>query len=124
MRKRNLMTQTFTKNISSPLDYAFDWSAFSPIASYTITADAGITVLSDSEVDNVVTVWLSGGTVGETYDVTCEIITTDVPAEPESAATHVMVIADPIIEESLDYVTGFPVVQTRTLLSIDRRLLS
>ena len=114
------MTQTFTKNLSSSLDYAFDWSAFSPIASYTITADAGITLLADSEANNIVTVLLSGGTVGETYDVTCDIVTTDVPAVSESEVIHVMVIADPIIEESLDYVTGFPVVQTRTLLSIDR----
>ncbi len=114
------MTQTFTKNLSSSLDYAFDWSDWSPIASYTITADAGITVLGDSEINNIVTVLLSGGTVGETYDVTCEITTTDIPAVTESQTMHVMVIADPIIEESLDYVTGFPVVQTRTLLSIDR----
>lgn len=114
------MTQTFTKNLSSSLDYAFDWSDWSPIASYTITADAGITVLGDSEINNIVTILLSGGTVGETYDITCEITTTDIPAVTEPQTMHVMVIADPIIEESLDYVTGFPIVQTRTLLSIDR----
>lgn len=114
------MTQTFTKNLSSSLDYAFDWSDWSPIASYTITADAGITVLGDYEINNTVTVLLSGGTVGETYDITCEITTTDIPALTKSQTMHIMVIADPIIEESLDYVTGFPVVKTRTLLSIDR----
>lgn len=114
------MTQTFTKNLSSSLDYTFDWSDWSPIASYTITADAGITVLGDSKINNTVVVLLSGGTAGETYDITCEITTADIPALTESQTMHVMVIADPIVEESLDYVTGFPVVQTRTLLSIDR----
>ena len=114
------MTQTFTKDLSSQVDFAFDWSAWADIASYTITADEGITVLASSETDNVVSILVSGGAVGEVYDITCEITTVDAPTQPESQVIHIYVIADPIIEESADYVTGFPVVQTKTLLSIDR----
>lgn len=45
------------------------------ISSQTITAEAGITVDSDSEQDGNVTVWLSGGTAGQKYLVTCKIVT-------------------------------------------------
>lgn len=84
------MADKFIKDPSAVLDYKFDfakntnqgsgtdWLASGEtISSHTITPDSGITVdssaLSDSNTS--VTVWLSGGTAGTTYDVNCEITT-------------------------------------------------
>lgn len=84
------MPQHYIKDPDAVLDYKFDWKASTngsgssdwletseTISSHTIDADAGITVdssaLSDSNTS--VTVWLSGGTVGTSYKVRCEIVT-------------------------------------------------
>jgi len=40
-----------------------------------VTVDSGITKDSDSESTGVVTIWLSGGTAGDKYDVACKIVT-------------------------------------------------
>lgn len=58
------------------------------ISSYTVTAPSGITKNSDNKnavtvngvsysADTVVTVWLSGGTDGNDYDILCRIVTSD-----------------------------------------------
>ena len=77
----SLKLQNPLKDPSAVLDYVFDWTEWlatgETIANYTITADTGITVDSDSESDGVVTVWLSGGTAGENYKVACLITTTE-----------------------------------------------
>ena len=88
----------FTKDPSAILDWAFDWKPLTHGVSgatsdwlatgetiavdsetgeklITITADAGITVDSSTELDGKVTVWLSGGTAGEWYDIACKITT-------------------------------------------------
>ena len=62
------------------LDYAFDWSTHwlqddETIDSYTVTVSSGLTKDNDSESSGTVTVWLSGGTAGETYEVACKIVT-------------------------------------------------
>jgi hypothetical protein len=73
------MAQVFVKDPNAVLDYAFDWSDWlatgETISSHTITAETGITKDSDSESSGVVTIWLSGGTAGEYYDVACKIVT-------------------------------------------------
>jgi len=72
--------QKFIKQPSDFLDYDFDFSdwmvAADTIESADITVATGITLESYSFTDTVVKVWLSGGTDGETYKVTC-LITTD-----------------------------------------------
>lgn len=85
------MTSRFIKDPSAVLDYKFDWAALTngsgtsdwlssgeTIASRTVTLDTGLTKDSDSVTDSStsVTVWLSGGTAGSTYGVTCRITTT------------------------------------------------
>ena len=77
------MAQQFVKDPNAVLDWAFDWNdSTSPwlatgetISSYTVTVDTGITKDSDSQSSGKVTVWLSGGTEGTTYDVACKIVT-------------------------------------------------
>lgn len=75
------MPNPFTADPDSLLDYSVDWSQWladgETIASYNITVESGITLSSDSENDGVVTVWLTGGTAGRRYDVTCQITTSE-----------------------------------------------
>lgn len=88
----------FTKDPDAVLDYAFDWTDWldtdsSPaetISSHTITVDTGITKDSDSEASGVVTAWLSGGTAGNIYTVSCEIVTSHSRTEERSFEIVVM----------------------------------
>ena len=76
------------KDPDAKLDFGFDWKpathgkdepdwleADETIASYVITVPAGLTKVSDTQADGIVTVWLSGGTVDEWYKVACKITT-------------------------------------------------
>ena len=80
------------KDPDEVLDYQFDWSALTnntgttnwldegeTISAHTITATTGITVDSSTLINNdtAVLVWLSGGTDGEDYTITCEIETSE-----------------------------------------------
>lgn len=85
------MADTFTKDPSAVLDYKFDWKALAngsgasnwlaaaeTISTKTVTASSsGITVDSSALTDTntSVTVWLSGGSAGADYTVTCRIVT-------------------------------------------------
>lgn len=73
---------TYDKDPSATLDYSIDWSAWLPsgdtIASATWTATAGLTVESSpapSVASGIATAWLSGGTAGTRYVVTCQVTT-------------------------------------------------
>ena len=69
----------YLKDPSAVLDWAFDWTDWlatsETITSHTITADPGIVVDSSTENAGKVTVWLSGGTAGEWYEIACLITT-------------------------------------------------
>lgn len=75
-----MTTSIFNKDSNAVLDYAFDWSNWmidgDSIVSHQITVnDPGLVVDSSSELNHVVTVWLSSGTAGIKYRVTCQITT-------------------------------------------------
>ena len=71
------------KSPNAVLDYSEDWSAWlaagETIASNTVTVDMGLTkqtvVASPGGAATMITVWLAGGTVGTSYLVTVEIVT-------------------------------------------------
>jgi len=73
----------FPKDPDAVLDYAFDWATnwldvAETISSHTIAitgADSALVKDSDAEDSGTVTVWLSAGTAGLTYAVSCEIVT-------------------------------------------------
>lgn len=85
------MADKYLKDPAAVLDYVFDWKALTngtgdsdwladdeTITQQTITvspATATLTVDSDSQTAGAVTVWLSGGTAGKDYKVTCRIVT-------------------------------------------------
>lgn len=83
-------SNVFSKDPNAVLDYKFDWKGKTnagkdsdwlttgeTIISHTVTAAAGLTVDSSltTDDDTSVTAWLSGGTVGNRYSVTCHITT-------------------------------------------------
>lgn len=90
------------KDPDAVLDFGFDWKPKThgtgsmdwletreTISSYVITAETGITVDSDSENDGAVIVWLSGGTIGEWYSVTCRIVTSSGRKDGRTIMIHV-----------------------------------
>lgn len=73
----------FTKDPDAVLDYTIDWSAWLPPgdtivdAVATSSAPDKLVVDSTSHTTDETTVWLSGGEVGQTYDVVTHITTND-----------------------------------------------
>ncbi len=68
----------FIKDPQAKLDYGVNWAAWldgDVILNSTWSADPGITIEADSATDSVATVWLSGGAVGKSYQVTNHITT-------------------------------------------------
>jgi len=78
----------FIKDPDAVLDYAFDWNTWlasgETISSHVVTVPTGLTKDSDTESDGIVTVWLSGGTAGTSYNVACKIETSDSRTEERS----------------------------------------
>ena len=75
-----MATKWDPKDPDEVLDYELDWSARlktgDEISSAGWLAPDGITVDSSSYTATGVTVWLSGGTVNETYTLTSRVVTT------------------------------------------------
>lgn len=70
----------FIKDPQAKLDYAVDWSAWLDEDDDTIgqsdwTVPGGLTEVSASTTGTLATVWLSGGVVGEVYEVVNHIVT-------------------------------------------------
>ena len=72
------MASRFLKDPNAVLDYVVDWTTWlngDTIATSVWTVPSGITQDSESESTTSATVWLSGGTVGETYQLVNRITT-------------------------------------------------
>jgi hypothetical protein len=76
----------YKKDPTAVLDYVWNWAAADPgpwlapgetITAHVVTADEGITIDSSSLVlgNQSVLAWLSGGSAGAAYVVTCQITT-------------------------------------------------
>jgi len=74
-----------SKRAGEVLDYEFDWStngwleSSEEISTSTWVAITGITVETYSNTATTATVWVSGGTSGETYKLTNTIVTDNSP---------------------------------------------
>ena len=67
------------KDPESILDYSMDWSAWllgveDSISTYTVVG-VDCTVQNSSKNGNVLTAWISGGTIGQSASVTFKIVT-------------------------------------------------
>lgn len=70
--------KTFIKDPDAVIDYQVDWWAWldeDTISSSSWIVPAGITKDSDSYTDKAATIWLSGGTAGQSYELTNRITT-------------------------------------------------
>ena len=68
----------FVKDPNAILDYSIDWTEWlstDTISNVSWTVPAGITSPSASNTTKIATVWLSGGTAGQSYDLLCRITT-------------------------------------------------
>ncbi len=66
------------KDPDSVLDYSIDWSqwlAGDTLVSSSWTVPSGITIDSDTNDTTSTTIWVSGGTVGVTYNLQNRIVT-------------------------------------------------
>jgi hypothetical protein len=83
----------FLKDPNAVLDYVFDWSSWlqtsETISTATFTVESGITKNSESNTTTNATVWLSGGTVGERYTITCRVTTNQGRTDDRSAIVRV-----------------------------------
>lgn len=71
-------TPRFFKDPDAILDYSVDWTDWlngDSISSSSWVTPAGITVDSDNHNGSVATVWLSGGTEGQSYTLVNRIVT-------------------------------------------------
>ena len=71
---------TKTKDPNSVLDYVLDWGTFwleagDTISASTWTVPAGITKDSDLNTNTTTTIWVSGGTAGEDYNLLNRVVT-------------------------------------------------
>ena len=69
------MEYVIEKGVNEQKDYSIDFTpeleTDETIAVLEVTATSGITVDTYSESAGIVTIWLSGGTGGEEYIITC-----------------------------------------------------
>ena len=78
---------TFTKDPNAVLDYTIDWIRWlsgDQIATSQWLVPTGLMKLADSKTASSATVWLSGGTAGQSYTVTNRITTTGGRTEDRS----------------------------------------
>ena len=67
------------KDPDSVLDYQLDWSSWlgtDTISTSVFTVPTGLTKDSEGNTSTTSTVWLSGGTLNQIYNVVCRITTT------------------------------------------------
>ena len=71
--------KSFVKGPGDVLDYPMSWTSWlatgETISTSTWTVTDGLTEDSNTHASGVATVWLSGGTDGETYYATNQIVT-------------------------------------------------
>lgn len=71
-------TNMFAKGPNEVLDYQWDWSAWlgtDTISTSTVATPTGLTEASEANTTTTATVWVSGGTLGTTYQLTNHIVT-------------------------------------------------
>lgn len=85
---------TFTKDPNAVLDYSIDWGTNYLESSDTISTSAwtvptGITKDSDTKSGTKTTIWLSGGSAGESYELVNRIVTNDGRTDDRSIRINV-----------------------------------
>lgn len=87
---------TFEKDPQAKLDYSIDWTSFletsENIASSQWFNPAGITVETTGHTNKVATIWLSGGALGQSYELVNRITTNNSPARIDERTIIVSIV--------------------------------
>ena len=88
------MPKEFLKDPDAELDYKFDWSGWlaagESISTYSLAVSStDLTNSTNSADSDTVTMWLSGGVVGETYEAACKIVTDSSRTDERTVKIHV-----------------------------------
>lgn len=70
--------ERYIKDPADILDYQLDWSSWlgaDTISASTWTVPSGITQVTETETTTTATIWLSGGTAGQSYTLANKIVT-------------------------------------------------
>jgi hypothetical protein len=84
----------FYKDPNATLDYQIDWSDWlgtDTISSSDWTVPTGITEATHTNTTTTSTIWLSGGTAGNTYECINRIVTADSPARTDDRTIYIIV---------------------------------
>lgn len=90
------MAKKYKKDPSATLDYGFRWTTWLAgdiIVDSSWTVPAGITVVSESFTTEATTIWVTGGTLGESYTLVNHVETNSSPAR-EDDRTIIITIAE------------------------------
>ena len=80
--------KTFDKDPAAVLEYGWPWAVWlngDTIDVFSFDVPTGLTEVISYEEDGLITLWLSGGTLGKSYRVTCTITTAAGRIEQRSA---------------------------------------
>jgi hypothetical protein len=84
----------FRKDPDAILDYTWDWTQWlaqgEAITGHTVIVPTGITLDSSATDAGYVTAWIRGGTNGQTYSVTCRIVTDQGRTDDRSISLYVL----------------------------------
>lgn len=89
------MAGLFDKDPDATLDYGVDWTKWlgvDNIASSEWSVPTGITLVADELTAKTATVWLSGGTAGQSYRITNRVVTSSVPARVDERSMTIRVV--------------------------------
>jgi hypothetical protein len=87
---------TFSKDSSSVLDYALDWSSWlasgEALSCSIWTVDQGLSSCTVTTTTSISSVWLSGGVVGTTYSATNTIWTNNSPQRKAERSIAIKIV--------------------------------
>lgn len=87
---------TFEKDPQAILDYSVNWTEFLETAE-TITSSqwfvpTGITLTESGSTNKTATAWLSGGTLGSSYEIVNRITTNNTPARVDERTIIISIV--------------------------------
>lgn len=90
------MTTQYEKDPQAILDYSIDWTSFLETAETIATSQwfttSGITVDVTGHTTKVATIWVSGGTLGQSYELTNRITTSNTPARVDERTIIITIV--------------------------------
>jgi hypothetical protein len=111
----------YTQAPTDQLDYPVDWLGALTLTGETIaSADftaPGLTVIAQQNSTTGATVWLTGGSAGTTYPVTCQIVTNQGRTYDRSFLLYIANPVLPTVAQAPDDMRDWPLDWSRVLVA-------